>query len=268
MIPGTAVVQRATESCLSVWAVLACQVFSEPWQCNMFYKPNGQGLFHSQREQAGQPVHQPVQSTCWLITHSHTDVWVAERRGKTAKANLALSFSLFYSNRRLQEKRANLYAFSAPLLWLNPGFNEQMWPTERSTCARGLWVKISHWAQMSCRQDSSFLHPGVVGHCRFRGLTFVSFVWWQNTPFAPSDIPSLTWLLMSALLTWAIVMNLRLFLAVSILRHMYLYDWCPLRAIKCWCQLKRNFKHTWCNQRHNAKRQVSKTSQNNTPSPP
>lgn len=41
---------------LSVWAVLACQVFSEPWQCNMFYKQNGQGLFHSQREQAGQPV--------------------------------------------------------------------------------------------------------------------------------------------------------------------------------------------------------------------
>lgn len=78
----------------------------------------------------------------------------------------------------------------------------------------------------------------------------------------------LTWLLMSDLQTWAIVMNLRLFLAVSILRHMYLYDWCPLRVIKCWCQLKRNFKHTWCNQRHNAKRQVSKTSQNNTPSPP
>ncbi len=78
----------------------------------------------------------------------------------------------------------------------------------------------------------------------------------------------LTWLLMSDLQTWAIVMNLRLFSRSIYSETRVLYDRCPLRLIKCWCQLKRNFKHTWCNQRHNAKRQVSKTSQNNTPSPP
>lgn len=56
IIPCIGEVHRAIESYLSVWAVLACQVFSEPWQCNMFYKQHGQGLFHSQREQAGQSV--------------------------------------------------------------------------------------------------------------------------------------------------------------------------------------------------------------------